>query len=230
MLVQSVPRGTPGKPVADKRGDLKTFKTVYLPKDDVVRADDVQNVRTFGTGNTATAVNDKVNDKLALMKGDIEYTREHLQLGALQGKVVDADGSVIYDFNKEFGIKRNVFNFALSSEATKAGSVMDAMLRQLRKNLTGDTFKGWMAFCSPEFLEAFAYHKSIYDLYARFAETAKAYTADGSNTEVAFRHRNVDFIEYNYQFGSDVDIKPGEAIIAPVGTKKTLKEYFARLT
>lgn len=227
VLVQSVPRGTPGKPVAEKRGGKKIFQTVHLPKDDVVRADDVQNVRAFGTENTASAVNDKVNDKLASMKGDTEYTREHLQLGALQGKVLDADGTVIYDFNQEFGINRNVFDIKLSSDTTKAGSVLDKYLRSLMPNVAGDTFKGWVVFASPEWLEEFITHKSIMDLYARFEGKAKVYTDDNSNTDVLFRHRNVDFIEYNYQFGSEVDIKPGEALLAPVGTKKTLKEYFA---
>ncbi len=226
-LVQSAPRGTPGKPVGESRDGKKTFQTVHLPKDDVVRADDVQNVRAFGSDNTATAVNDKVNDKLAGMKSDLEYTREHLQLGALQGKVLDADGSVIYDFNKEFNITRPTLSLKLSDDTTKAGSVLDNFLRQRKKALAGDTFKGWVIYASPEWLEAFVYHKSIYELYARFADSAKAYTQDNSNTDVAFRYRNADIVEYDYQFGSDVDIKAGEALLAPVGTKKTLKEYFA---
>lgn len=226
-LVQSAPRGTPGKPVSSKRDGKKTFQTVHLPKDDVVRADDVQNVRTFGSDNTATAVNDKVNDKMAGMKGDIEYTREHLQLGALQGKLLDADGTVLYDFNKEFGITRPSLALGLGSDTTKAGAVLDKFLRERKKALAGDTFKGWMIYASPEWLEAFMYHKSMYDLYARFSDSAKVYTGDNSSTDVAFRYRNVDIIEYDYQFDSAVDIKAGEALLAPVGTKKTLKEYFA---
>lgn len=226
-LVQSAPRGTPGKPVAESREGKKTFQCVHLPKDDVVRADDVQNVRAFGSENTAAAVNDKVNDKLAGMKSDLEYTREHLQLGALQGKVLDADGTVIVDFNKEFNITRPNLALGLSNDTTKAGSVLDKFLRERKKALAGDTFKGWLVYASPEWLEAFIYHKSIYDLYARFSDSAKVYTQDNSNTEVAFRYRNVDIVAYDYQFGSEVDIKTGEALLVPGGTKKTLKEYFA---
>lgn len=210
------------KPVAVK----KTFETVHLPKDDVVRADDVQNVKAFGTSNTATAVNDKVNAKLEGMKSDIDYTREHLQLGALRGKLLDADGSLLYDFYKEFGIQRPTFTLNLTNKDADIGGQTDKMLRQLLRALSGDVSTGWIAFAGEDFMDAYSYHPAIKALYDRYKESVGQYT--GSVTaNMAFQHRGVTFVPYLHQFGSEVDIKPDEALIAPLGTRKTLKEYFA---
>lgn len=223
-LVKSQPRGNPGNPVREKRGDLKTFKTVHLPKDELVLADDVQNVRKFGSGQADT-VESKVNDKLAAMKSDLEYTREHMQLGAIQGKVIDADGSIIYDFNKEFGITRKAFTIGLGTATTDVNGKLDEVIRYISRNLGGDMAQGFVMFASPEFMAALTGHAKIMELYARFENTSAQYR-DGS-TALTFRHKNIDFITYDYLFGSDVDIKPGEAHIVPKGTRKTMKEYFA---
>ncbi|MDK6727534.1 major capsid protein, partial [Neisseria mucosa] len=56
---------------------IHTVKIPHLPIHDVIRADDVQNLRAFGTTQAATVM-DKVNEKLAGGKSDLEYTREHL--------------------------------------------------------------------------------------------------------------------------------------------------------
>ena len=225
-LVQSATRGMSGKPVNETRGGKKTFETVHLPKDDVVRADDVQNVKAFGTSNTATAVNDKVNAKLEGMKSDIDYTREHLQLGALRGKLLDADGSLLYDFYKEFGIQRPTFTLNLTNKDADIGGQTDKMLRQLLRALSGDVSTGWIAFAGEDFMDAYSYHPAIKALYDRYKESVGQYT--GSVTaNMAFQHRGVTFVSYLHQFGSEVDIKPDEALIAPLGTRKTLKEYFA---
>lgn len=224
-LVPSKHRGSPGEPVKQKRGETKTFKTVHLPKDDLVLADDVQNIRAFGTSNNAETVDSKVNDKLAGAKSDLEYTREHMQLGAIQGKVIDADGDVIYDFNKEFGITRKVMSVSLGSDTANVNGELDAVVRYIMRNIGGELAKGFVAFASPEFMASLVGHKAIAELYARFESTSEQYR-DGS-TAIGFKHKNIEFVTYDYLFGSAVDIKPGEAHVVPKGTRKTMKEYFA---
>ena len=83
-VVQSQPRGNPGNNVPPKHRESRTFKIPHLPVDDVVRADDVQNIRAFGSTQAET-VQKKVDEKLADGKAMLEITREHLMLGALQG-------------------------------------------------------------------------------------------------------------------------------------------------
>lgn len=222
-LVQAVPRGTKGEGVNRGYGKVRTFKTTHLPKNDTVFADDVQNVAAFGDSNKAMTVNELVLDKTEAMKSDIEYSREHLQLGALQGKIINADGSVIYDLYQEFGLRRSEYVINLSNDKLEVGKNIDNMLISQGKNLGNHVSKGWIAYCSPEFLLALQYHPKIKELYARFADGADVYR---EGIKVAFHHRGVDFVNYTHKFGTDADIKEGEAHLAPLGTK-LFKEYLS---
>ena len=224
-LVEAVPRGTPGMPVKENYGDSHVFNMLHLPKNDVVRADDVQNVRAFGTENTALTVAEKVNDKLAMMKSDIEYTREHLMLGALMGKLLDADGQrVLVDIYQRFGLIRESFDIKLSSDTTKVGAVLDGIKSKQSRKRKGEAVTGWIVLASPEFMQGVVYHKSIVDIYSRYQE-AKVYR-DG-DTNASFSHMGIDFVQYDHEFPNGVQIPAGQAIILPKGTGTTFREFFA---
>lgn len=224
-LVAAKPRGTPGDPVATtSRGNRQSFEMLHLPKNDVVRADDVQNVRSFGSDNKAQTVAEKVNDTLAEMKSDIEYTREHLMLGAIKGKILDADGTPLVDIYDRFGLSRKTINWNLSSDAANVGKMIDSAVTDLSKKRGGEPVDGWIVLCSPEFMQAVIYHKTVTALYERFQD-GKTYRE--GDTNVGFKHKNLEFIQYDHEFESGLKIKAGEAEIFPKGTRKTFREYFA---
>lgn len=223
-LVSAVPRGTPGAPVSGDRGDPQTFNMLHLPKNDVVRADDVQNVRAFGSDNKAETVAEKVNGKLLGMKSDIEYTREHLMLGALKGKILDADGSTIEDLYTRFGLTRKVFTWQLSAATTEVGKQIDQAKTFLGKKRMGESISGWYVLASEEYMEKFVYHESMKRIYERYQEAA---LYRGESTNVSVVHKGVTFIQYDHVFPSGEKIPDGEAIMLPKGTRKTFKENFA---
>ena len=223
-LVKAVPRGTPGDPVTSKIGNRQSFEMLHLPKNDIVRADDVQNVRTFGGGNKAQTVAEKVNDKLADMKSDIEYTREHLMLGALSGKILNADGDPIIDIYDRFGLIRQTINWNLAAANGNVGSMIDSAVRNLSKKRGGEPVNGWIVLCSPTFMDAVIYHKTVTAIYERYQEGSAYRSGD---TSVGFEHKKLKFINYDHVFESGLQITEGEAIILPAGTKNTFKEFFA---
>ena len=201
-LVASKERGTSGQAVESPK---RTVRTVKVPQ--------------------AATVMDKINEKLAGGKSDLEYTREHLMLGALQGKILDADGSVLLDVNTEFGVQRKTLNIELSKDTTKVGSVLDKLLSKQRQKFAGAQVRGWVVYCGAEFLSAFKEHKSIFEVYKRFDE-ARAYREGDTLNPSEFVHKGIRFIEYANHFGSDVDIAADKAILLPVG-RNLYKEYFA---
>lgn len=224
-LVGSKPRGTPGNPVASgKPKGAQIFEMLHLPKNDVVRADDVQNVKAFGNSSKAETVAEKVNDKLADMKSDIEYTREHLMLGAIKGKILDADGTPLIDIYDRFSLTRLSLNWNLSSDAANVGKMIDDAITKLVKKRGGESVDGWYVLCSPEFMQAVTYHKTMVALYERYQD-GELYR--GSNTNVGFKHKNLEFIQYDHDFDSGLKIEAGEAEIFPKGTRQTFREYFA---
>lgn len=224
VLVQSKPRGSTGDSVAEKKRQTRLFQIPHLPIDDVVRADDVQNVRAVGKQEAET-VEAKVNDKLSDAKLNLEYTREHLQLGALQGKILDKDGTVMYDLYKEFGLTRKTHTFALSDAKAEVGALIDKVLAEQRKQLKGAMASGWVALCGYDFVEKMKYHPSIKALYERYRDGA-AYRENNPLNPIVFEHNGVKFIHYTGEFGTNADIKAGEAILLPVA-RGLYKEYFA---
>lgn len=223
-LVASKERGTAGQAVESPKRTVRTVKIPHLPIHDVIRADDVQNLRAFGTTQAATVM-DKVNEKLAGGKSDLEYTREHLMLGALQGKILDADGRVILDINTDFKVQRKTQNIELSKDTTKVGAVLDKLLSEQRQKFNGAQVRGWVVYCGMEFLSALKEHKSIFEVYKRYDE-ARAYREGDTLNPTEFIHKGIRFIEYANHFGSDTDIGADKAILLPVG-RNLYKEYFA---
>lgn len=226
LLVESQPRGTPGDPVKDKKHSSKNFKMLHLPKDDIVRADDVQNKRADATAKEKReTVSGKVNKKLAKMKRDIEYTREHLQLGAVRGKIIDGDKStVLVDVYKEFGLKRKTHDIKVSNDSTEVGMILDDILLSMEDDAAGELISGWRIYASKEFMQGIIWHPTMKAIYQRFQD-AGIYR--DSKTRVSFKHGNTEFVHYSHKFGSEADIKPGEAAIVPVGTRETFFEFFA---
>ena len=171
-LVQAKPRdgGTPDT-VPVKNRNIRTFRIPHLPVHDSVLAEDVQGLRAFGTTEAETVMA-KVEAKLADGKQNLEYTREHLMLGALLGKILDADGSEIYNIYKEFGLTRKSYDMKLSTETTEVGRQIDEALAKQRSALRGAAVTGWVALCGFGFIEALKYHKSVKPLYERWREGA----------------------------------------------------------
>lgn len=225
QLVDAVPRGTAGLPSRDYRGVVKTFNCLHLPKDDVVRADDVQNVRSFGTENSAQTVAQKVADKLALMKSDIDYTLEHLRLGALKGKILNADGTTLVDIYKEFGLTRQEYTLKLTGKDAHAGKELDTVLTAVRQKRLNEMVRGYAVLCGAEFMQKLIYHPSMQEIYLRFKE-AQVYR-DGQ-TSVEFEHMGIKFIQYDHKFGTSAsNIADNEGILLPLGTTSTFREYYA---
>src|SRR5699024_10027897 len=102
QLVPSTARGGPGKVVGADKRKARSFIVPHLPQRGAILADEVQNVRAFGSENEAQAVQTVVNNRLASMRRNLDATIEYHRLGAIKGLILDADGSEIYDLFAEF--------------------------------------------------------------------------------------------------------------------------------
>lgn len=224
-LVPAVPRGAPGEPLGRESRDMLIFDLLHLPENDVVLADDVQNLRQFGSTSQPETVASVVAARLARMKEKIELTREYHQLGALQGQILNKDGStVLLDIYQRFGLTRKEFSWDLGTAATNVGKKIDETFTEMKRRYAGETISGWACLCSPEFMQALVYHKSIEPLYVRFQD-GKTYREGETNVE--FIHKGIRFIQYDYDFGNGIKVKENEAILLPLGTKSTFVECFA---
>jgi hypothetical protein len=104
-LVETTSRGAPAvQHVANKR-TARSLTVPHVALEDTILADEVQNVRAFGSDNMLEGVQAVVNQRLTEMATKMDATLEHLRVGAIKGQILDADGTaVIYDLFTEFGV------------------------------------------------------------------------------------------------------------------------------
>lgn len=104
-----IPISALGAPLPQNEKDLReaeAFPTFRVAKGDRVTAEEVQDMVAPGTENTLQTVADEVQERLTTIREDMELTREHMRLGAINGLMVDADGSTVIDFFNKFGVTR----------------------------------------------------------------------------------------------------------------------------
>src|SRR5919106_2772651 len=124
-LVETTSRGAPAvQHVANKR-KARSLTVPHIALEDTILADEVQNVRAFGSENMLEGVQNVVNQRLSEMASKIDATLEHLRIGAIKGQILDADGSaVIYDLFTEFGVTAYTeVDFDLDNASPAPGAV-----------------------------------------------------------------------------------------------------------
>ena len=93
-LVEPSVRGGPGETIGDDKRRLIPFEVDHYQRDDSVTADEVQNVRAFGTESEVETVQGRVIEKAARHLADLDMTIEHQRVGAIKGIVTSKSGRV----------------------------------------------------------------------------------------------------------------------------------------
>ncbi len=155
-VIQTTERGAPRPRRERNRRNVRNFNTVRLAESDKLMADELQGIRAFGSENELEAVQTEVGNRMADLSQDLDLTFEVHRMGAINGVLLDADGSVIYDYFDEFGISpptEIAFNWGSRTGVKKfiAENVKRPMLRALGgRALPG---MGILALCGDEFYD-----------------------------------------------------------------------------
>lgn len=107
-LIQTSQRGSSIEQRQNEKRKIRDFRTSRIAKGDRITASELAFLRGHGEEQQVTMAQEEVARRLNGPSGimsDIEMTMEHQRLGAVQGIVLDADGSsVIYNWYTEFGV------------------------------------------------------------------------------------------------------------------------------
>lgn len=211
----------------------RTFTIPHIPHEDLVTAADVQNRMAYGGQMALDSVQDMVNRKLVTMRRKHAITLEHMRAGALNGVILDADGSTILDLFTEFGVTEKSVNFAFATATTDINGKIREVVRHIEDNLLGEAMTGVHALCSPEFFDALVAHPKIEEAYKFFASIQNPLREDARRS---FTHQGVTFEEYRGVATSlNADgtttarkfVPASSARFFPVGTSETFATYFA---
>ncbi|MBN9052493.1 MAG: major capsid protein [Rhizobiales bacterium] len=104
-LIPTSPNGAPPEELIPKGAKVRTMEAVRLAKGSTIYAIELAGVAALPFDEQTVEVADEVSDRTGQIKDDLELTWEHMRFGAVQGKVLDADGvTVLVDWYQFWGI------------------------------------------------------------------------------------------------------------------------------
>lgn len=160
-LVESKERGAPGDVTGgDKRSGV-TFTAVHLPTTSTILADQVQNVRAFGSDDQSEGIETIVNARLEKMVRRLDLTHEYQRIGAVKGQILDADASVLVDLYNAFDITQTTVDMDLDSATTDVQQRCLDFLEAIEAGLDGLMFTGVRVICGAGFWRDLIGHDDV---------------------------------------------------------------------
>jgi len=217
FLVPNVSRNDDPQPVSNAKRTRRTFETAHLPTSSQVLPSEIQNLAQFGLQGDEAPSDPQaqvINDKLQVLKNSLEATREWQRIGALRGKILDADGAVLVDLYDEFGVAQKSIPVALANAATDVRSKVLSAKRHAEQKLGGVLVSGFKAFCGPDWFDKFTDHPKVQKAYEGYQEAQDRLAGDKRE---GFTFGGVEFIEYNARVSGQTFIPDDVAQVFPVG-------------
>lgn len=164
-LVEPTARGGPGETTGDEDRNKVPVIVPHYQRDDSILADEVQNVREFGTESSLETVEGRVNRKAQRHAADLTMTLEHQRVGALKGIVTSKSGGVLVNLYNTFGIAVPAdVSLELDVEATLVASLWQDVIYSIEQSLD-EPYDGFHNFTGRNFHKALWQHKSVRETF-----------------------------------------------------------------
>lgn len=214
VLVKDKSRSEDAQPVKSDGRTRRTFRSAHLPLQRAILPEELQNIAAFGQDTAINSQATVINNKLQSMKDSIDATREWYRVGAIGGKILDADGSVIEDLYDAFGVTKKSMNVAFSTATTNVlKSCLDAK-RWSEKKLGGVMVTGYKAFCDAEFFDALIGHETVKRAFENYQAAQDRLAGD---MRTGFTFGGIEYVEYEVTVSGQKFIPSGTARVFPVG-------------
>lgn len=228
-LIPTSENGAPPEELVPKGAKIRKFDAVRLAKGSTVYAIEMAGVLALPFDQQTKDVAQEVTDRTAQIIDDLELTWEHMRFGAIQGRVIDADGStVLYDWFEEWGIAEPAeIDFALDDPATDVRKVCRDVKRAMQKAAKGvwtpSTRVG--ALCGDGFFDDLLNHPQIKETKLG---TEKAAALENISGYSAIEIEGITFINYRgTDDGSTIAIGTDKVRFFPIGARGAFKAGWA---
>ncbi|HAU28991.1 MAG TPA: major capsid protein E [Rhodospirillaceae bacterium] len=228
-LVPTTQRGAPGTPNTGDKRKMRTLRIPHICLTDFIPADEVQNVRQFGSDNALAGVQQVVGDRMSGMASKIDATIEHMRLGAIKGVILNSNGTdTIYDLFSEFGVTQyDEIDFDLDAASPKSGDVRKKcadVQRKVEDVLGAAVYDHIHAFCSSQFFDDLVDHPEVRKAYE--LQNQGAYLIAG-HARRSVSYAGIVFEEYRGTVNGVKFIADNKAHFFPVGVPGLFKTVFA---
>lgn len=218
-LVPTTPRGGPAFQHTRDRRALVTVPTSRIAEESPITADEVQNVREFGTSQLAS-LQSQVNQRNIQVSNDIEATLEYHRVGALKGQVVDVDGSTLIDAFEIFDVTaQDPVDWDLDNASPAEGALRQKcsdVIRLIEEELGAVSYQGVYGMCSSGFFDRIVAHKEYRAAYLNTERGENQLVGRMARRRVEFG--GITFEEYRGTVGGVKYVEDDTAQFFPIGS------------
>lgn len=232
-IIPARERGGPAN--KNMRGDVKeTLVSIpHFPLGDAISPADIQNLHAFGAEQQMLTLAGVVNDKLTSIRGKHDATWNHLDWGALNGTVLDAEGKELVNLWEKFGITQTSVNFSLGTPTTNIAGKNGEVKSLIRKALRGTPSSGVIVLAGTAWYDTYVGHEFVRKAVENYAGSTPNPARDDVADQFRFRGLTIERIDEEFQthlgngtFEAYPAIAEDEAIAIPLGTP-FFKRYVA---
>lgn len=226
-IIQTSDPGSPrNNRDADKR-QMIDLRVRRIEESSTITAEEIQDIRQFGSEDMMKSVQTEVAERQQDIIDDMSATVERLRLSCINGILLDADDSVIYDYNSTFGITAATeiaFDWANKTKVKQfiAANVIRPMVRAIGNAPTGMRI---IALCGDDFFDELQENGEYKDRYKNNNEASELLD---SHVFQAIDAWGVTWINYRgTDDNSKVAIASDKVKFIPMGVRGLFVEAFA---
>lgn len=204
-VIQTSERGAPLTEGEREKRDIRDFRTVRIAEGHTLHAHELQNIVAWGSRNELQAVQAELAEIIngpTGLRSKVELTLERHRLGAVQGIVLDKDGTVIRNWFDEFGIAQpSEVDFDLDNLTPASGAVrkkLNEVTRAAKRAAEGAWIDGQtylVGLAGDAFWDDLTAHSEVRETYLGQQEAADLRNTVGAAFG-SFNYGGVTFINY----------------------------------
>lgn len=227
QILSTRERGAPAeRKAADPKRKARLLKVPHMAYEERIMASQIQNDRATGQIVLSSAVQ-KVNNAIQKMRQDVENTYEIHRLGALKGNLLDADGSVIYNYFDEFEVTQETGDMLLDTTSTDVRNTIVGLKEAVEDNLGAAAYTGMMAICGRSFFKKLIGHPNVEKAYENYQAAQSVLPAD---LRSGFEFGDVSWVQYRgmRNLTADIGVVPDDkAYLFPLGVDGMFRVAYA---
>lgn len=227
-LIPTSQNGEAPQELVPKGANIRYFQASRLAKGSTVYAIELAGVAALPLDQQTKEIAEEVSDRTGQIKDDLELTWEHMRFGAVQGKVLDADGSTLIDWFSEWGISEPAeIDFALDDPATDVRKKCRDVKRDMQKAAKGVWTPSTrvVALVGDSFFDLLVNHPQIKETKLGTERAGELENIEGYS---AITIEGITFINYRgTDDGSTIAIGTDKARFFPVGARGAFKVGWA---